>query len=178
VTGTAVIGRPADETVRSGAITVGIGEFAVIARTDSQLITHALGSCVAVCIWDSQAHVAGLLHFLLPDISPHSRRRETQPAAFANTGIPLLFEAAYLKGLHKARAQVYLVGGAEVAGLGLGHRQIGKRNISAARRLLWANGVLIAGEETGGVIPRSVYLCGNTGRLRVRAGQDQLVFEG
>lgn len=158
-------------------IAVGVGECAVVAASESQLVTHALGSCVAVCLWDPEARVAGLLHFLLPDASEHSPRRATQPGAFAATGIPLLFETAYESGLHKARARVYLVGGAELPSLGVSSRQIGRRNALAARRLLWANGVMIAREETGGAVPRSVYLCARTGRIRIKAGHQHIVIE-
>jgi len=173
----AAVGEGAGGAQGVNTITIGIGEYAISAQSDSLLVTHALGSCVAVCIWDPQARVAGLLHFLLPDASEHSTRSVTQPGAFASTGIPLLFETAYRSGLHKARARVYLIGGAEMPHLGVAPRQIGKRNTLAARRLLWANGVMIAREEVGGLVPRSVYLCSRTGRLRIKAGHQHIVIE-
>lgn len=173
----AMIPRPHDGIAAPARpISIGIGELTIVVNEPVELVTHALGSCVAVCIWDPEARVAGLLHFLLPDELEHSTRATTQPGAFAASGIPLLFERAYRKGLHKARTQVYLVGGAEMPHLSVAPRQIGKRNVLAARRLLWANGVLIAREETGGTQPRSVYLCAHTGRLRVRAGHTDIVI--
>jgi chemotaxis protein CheD len=152
---------------------VGIGEFAVSLGAADTIVAHALGSCIAVCIWDETARVGGLLHFLLPDSAVNPERARTQPAAFANTGLPLLFEAAYTLGLDKARCRVRLVGGAEVSGLGnIGSLNVGKRNLLAARNILWRNGLLIESEATGGSIPRSVTLHLSDGKIDVTSGRD------
>ncbi|MEQ1909919.1 MAG: chemotaxis protein CheD [Vicinamibacterales bacterium] len=158
-------------------IAVGVGALAVVDDPDAVLVTHALGSCVAVCIWDPEVRVAGLLHFLLPGSLGDSHRARVQPEAFANSGIPLLFKTAYRHGLQKSRAVVYLVGGAEIAQVNMASSRIGRRNVIAARRILWENGVLIEREETGGAAPRSVYLSAETGRLRIRAGNEHVVIE-
>ena len=77
---------------------IGIGEFAVTTSPDAEIVTHALGSCIAVCLLDPVAHVAGMLHFLLPESQLNPERAARQPATFADTGIPLLFQAAYRAG--------------------------------------------------------------------------------
>jgi chemotaxis protein CheD len=153
-------------------IVVGIGEFAVSNDGDSVMITHALGSCIAVCLWDSTAKVAGLLHLLLPSSDINPARAETQPAAFANTGIPLLFRTAYQYGLDKKRCEVRLVGGADVTGIGEGVTSVGKRNILAARALLWKNGVMVKAEAVGGQSPRTVAIHVRDGRTQVSTGRD------
>jgi chemotaxis protein CheD len=154
---------------------VGIGEFAVSNVPTDTIVTHALGSCIAVCIWDKASGVGGLLHFLLPDSAINPDRAKIQPATFANTGLPLLFQAAYALGLHKKRCRVRLVGGAEVAGLGgIGSLNVGKRNVLAAHNILWRNGLLIESEATGGGVPRSVALRLRDGVIDVTSGRDLL----
>jgi len=158
---------------RAARRTVGIGEFAVSDVTSEVVVTHALGSCIAVCIWDATASVAGLLHFLLPDSAVNPERARQQPAAFANTGLPIFFQAAYALGLDKKRCRVRLVGGAEVAGLGgAGSLNVGKRNLLAARNILWRNGLLIHSEAVGGTIPRSVMLHVGDGRIEITSGRE------
>ena len=152
---------------------VGIGEFAISNRKEDVIITHALGSCIAVCVWDPTNLVAGLLHFLLPDSRINPQRSKEQPAAFADTGIPLLFQTAYQHGLQKNRCMVRLVGGAEVAGSGASF-DIGKRNILAAKNMLWRNGVLIKGEDVGGKAVRTVSLFVGEGRLQITSGREQV----
>ena len=153
-------GRPADQRV-----VVGIGEFGVSKHPNGVIVTHALGSCVAVCLWDPVAKVAGLLHILLPDSRINPERATVQPGAFADTGIPLLFRAAYDQGAVKARCQVQLIGGAEVTITG--GQAIGKRNVLAARAMLWRNGVKVERELTGGTQARSVWLSSGTGEVQV-----------
>lgn len=152
---------------------VGIGEFAVSKSPDDALITHALGSCIAVCIFDHTNGVGGLLHFLLPDASINPERAKSQPAAFANSGLPLLFQSAYSLGLDKKRCRVRLIGGAEVARHeGTSTLNVGKRNLLAARNILWKNGLLVESEATGGSAPRSVSLHMSDGTLNVMSGRD------
>ena len=152
---------------------VGIGEFAVSNAKDDVIITHALGSCIAVCIWDPTNLVAGLLHFLLPDSRINPQRAKGQPAAFADAGIALLFQTACQHGLQKNRCIVRLAGGAEVAGHGASF-DIGKRNILAAKTMLWRHGVLIAAEDVGGRAVRTVNLHAADGRLQITSGREQI----
>jgi chemotaxis protein CheD len=152
---------------------VGIGEFAVSDVAAHTIVTHALGSCIAVCIWDQVAGVGGLLHFLLPDSAINPERARTQPATFANSGLPLLFQAAYSLGLDKKRCRVRLIGGAEIASLGGKNSiNVGKRNLLAARNILWRNGLLIEREETGGTIARTVALRLSDGAIEVSSGRE------
>ena len=44
-----------------------------VSSADAQ-VTTILGSCVAVCLWDPQARVGGVNHFLLPSGRPASPR--------------------------------------------------------------------------------------------------------
>lgn len=148
-------------------VVVGIGELAVSSDPESAVVTHALGSCVAVCIWDPGVGVGGLLHLLLPDSRINPERARQQPAAFADTGIPLLFHTAYAQGLDKKRCRVRLIGGASVAGLPATEAAVGKRNVLAARSLLWKNGVLIEKEVVGGSEARTVTLNVSDGKIRI-----------
>lgn len=155
------------EGVASGRVIVGIGELAV-ADGETSIVTHALGSCVAVCIWDPMARVGGMLHVLLPEARINQVRAERQPAAFADTGIPLLFQSAYARGLQKARTQVTLVGGADISqDAPEGVLNVGRRNILAARKMLWGNGVLIRTEDVGGRRARTVAMSMQDGRIVV-----------
>jgi chemotaxis protein CheD len=156
----------------SERIVIGIGELAVTASRDATIVTHALGSCIAVCLWDPHARVGGMLHFLLPEAKLNPERAEKQPGAFADTGIPLLFQTAYKHGADKKRCRVKLLGGAAIANAGGGGLDVGKRNAMAAKRLLWQNGVMVHGEALGGSESRTVTMAVADGRLRVSRGRE------
>ena len=150
---------------------VGIGELAVSTASDMTIATHAVGSCIAVCVFDPAAGVAGMLHFLLPESSINPERAAEHPGVFADTGIPRLFQTAYSYGLVKQRAIVKLVGGAEMPQSSKGWFNTGHRNLLAARHMLWRNGVFVAAEDVGGTDARTVHLSVGSGRLQVFSGR-------
>jgi chemotaxis protein CheD len=155
-------------------ISVGIGELAVTDNPDDCVVTHALGSCVAVCLFDPVVNVAAMLHFLLPESKINEERAKAQPGAFADTGIPLLFQAAYRLGLDKKRTIVKLAGGAEIGPQGGASLQIGRRNALAAKNILWRNGVLINAQDVGGSVARTVHLLALDGRVQIFNGREQI----
>lgn len=158
----------------SRVLRVSIGEFVVSDRPDDVLTTVALGSCIAVCLWEPKARVAGMLHFMLPESTLNEERARERPAVFANTGIPLLFRAAYELGADKKRCAVRLVGGAELAtagaeqGDGNGVFNVGRRNVLAARAVLWRNGIMTGGELVGGTVARTIAMTVSDGRIIVK----------
>ena len=158
-------------TGRSERVVIGIGELAVTTAPDAEIVTHALGSCVAVCLWDPVTHVAGMLHFLLPESKLNVERAGRQPGTFADTGIPSLFQAAYKAGAVKSRLRVQLLGGAAITG-GPNGLDVGRRNALIARKILGENGVPVTGEALGGTDTRTVSLSASTGRVLVTRGRE------
>ncbi|HEY2842316.1 MAG TPA: chemotaxis protein CheD [Bryobacteraceae bacterium] len=161
------------------AITVGIADCQVSKDADASLVTHALGSCMAVVIHDSQARVGGMLHLMLPESSIDPNKAQKQPFMFADTGVPELFHMAYALGAEKRRISVRLIGGAQVMDPN-GIFNIGKRNHLACRKLLWKAGVMVHGEVVGGTVSRTVRLMVHSGQLlwSTAAGQLQELQAG
>jgi chemotaxis protein CheD len=154
-------------------ITVGIADCQVSKDADAALVTHALGSCVAVVVHDSQAKVGGLLHLMLPESSIDQHKAKELPFMFADTGIPQLFRLAYALGAEKRRMSVRLIGGAQVMDPN-GVFNIGKRNHLACRKLLWMAGVMVHGEVVGGAVSRTVRLMVSSGQLLWNTGGGEL----
>lgn len=143
--------------------------MAVASGNGTELVTHSLGSCLGVAIYDPVARVGGLLHAMLPDSSLNPKRARKNPEAFVDTGLPRLFKAAYALGAEKRRIKVVIAGGAQVV-RGAGVFGIGKRNYAAARKMLWRNNVLVHAEDVGGSISRTVYLSVGAGEVRLTLG--------
>jgi len=166
-----VVDAFAPELSAGRRLVIGIGEFVVSNRLGDVIVTHALGSCIAVCVFDPRAGVAGMLHFLLPESTINPDRARYQPGVFADTGIPLLLEAASEHGLSKKRAIVTLVGGAEMTQQTGSSFATGRRNALAAKNVLWRAGVFVSGQEIGGSGARTLYLSVADGRMEVHNGQ-------
>lgn len=151
------------------SLVVGISDCKVSNDLDSVLVTYALGSCIAVVLYDPVVKLGGLLHYMLPESSLDSQKAQQNPFMFADTGIKTLLHAITSNGGQPKRMVVRLAGGAQVLD-SQGVFQIGKRNYLAARRILWKAGVLIAAEAVGGEVSRTTRLELATGRMWVREG--------
>src|ERR1700680_199051 len=148
---------------------VGISDCKVTKECDSVLVTYALGSCIAVTLYDPLAKVGGMLHYMLPESALDASKAAQNPFMFADTGIARLLAAVTAKGGVPKRMLVRLAGGAQVLARHGGF-QIGKRNCLAARRILWKAGILITAEAVGGEVSRTIRLEVATGKLWVREG--------
>jgi chemotaxis protein CheD len=155
--------------LRVTPMVVGISDCKVTKDPDSVLVTYALGSCIAVALYDPIAKLGGMLHYMLPESAIDASKAERNPFMFADTGIARLLAAVTANGGAPKRMLVRLVGGAQVLD-SQGVFQIGKRNYLAARRILWKAGILIAAEAVGGEVSRTTRLEVATGRMWIREG--------
>ncbi len=156
--------------------TIGIAELTVVAGKQGQMITHALGSCIGITVFDPVAGVGGLLHFMLDQPRSAEHKGEKADAMFATTGIPELFRQAYAKGAKKERLIVCAAGGADLLNPG-GGMQIGRRNLLMMQRLFWKNGVPLAGESTGGGVARTMRMDLATGAVTLNAaGKEEILW--
>lgn len=129
-------------------------------------MTHGLGSCVAIVLYDATTRVAGLAHILLPNES-YSRER-SRPAKFADAAVPYLIAEMRRAGAG-SRLTARLVGGASMFGtlLTTGGVNMGDRNVASARIALGRAGVVITGEDVGGDFGRSVSVAVADGSVTV-----------
>ncbi|MBK7551867.1 MAG: chemotaxis protein CheD [Syntrophaceae bacterium] len=151
-------------------LVVGISDLKVSNNPADSMVTYALGSCIAVAVYDPAAKVGGLLHYMLPDSTLDAGKARETPGMFADTGIPLLFKSCYGMGADKRRMVVKVAGGASILDESNFFR-IGQKNIMAMRKLFWRNNILIDAEDTGKNFNRTVRLDVGTGRVFIkRAG--------
>lgn len=161
---TVALTRPAGT---DGRVTVGVADICVVSGPNLEIITHALGSCIGVTVFDPVTHVAGMLHFMLPT-SADQQRAADNPAMFGDTGIPLLFRSCYAAGAVKERLIVSAAGGAEILNDDNTFR-VGARNRTLLRKIFWKNNVLIHAEDTGGGHCRTMSLRTDDGAVEIRS---------
>lgn len=149
-------------------IIVGVSDMKVSNDPSGTLVTYSLGSCIGIAIFDHQAKVGGLLHYMLPESSLDSVKAANNPFMFADTGIPRLFKAAYELGAQKNRMRVIMVGGSQVLDQ-KGFFNIGKRNEIAARKIFHRNNVVIDFVDTGGSGNRTLRLNVGNGQCWMKA---------
>jgi chemotaxis protein CheD len=148
-------------------IIVGIGAMRVTRDSSDILITHALGACIGVALYDPAVKVGGLLRFILPQSPSNGENVPINPFIFADTGIPLLLQQAYQFGAEKSRLQVKVAGGAQFLDPP-GFFNVGGKNHTAVRKILLDNDIRIQAEEIGGTGNRAIGLEIATGRVWVK----------
>lgn len=146
-------------TIEAGAERVYLHPGQMFVTGDSAVVTTILGSCVAVCLWDERALVAGINHFLLP---ANPARTPADPR-YGNTAMKQLVTAMVERGATVANLVAKVFGGASVIPSFSGARKaIGDQNVVAAREALETAGIRIAGEQVGGQRGRKlVFFTGN-----------------
>ncbi len=156
-------------------LVVDIASYVVSKDSEVTLATYALGSCIAVMLYDTSVRAAGMIHYMLPVSSTNPEKAKTSPAMFADTGVPLLFHGMYALGCKKENLIVKVAGGGQLYD-DHGVFEIGKRNYTVLRRMLWKTNVLIEAEDVGGAKSRTVFLSVATGSCIVKANGEELTL--
>jgi chemotaxis protein CheD len=141
---------------------VAVGDMK-IGREADLIVTHALGSCLGLVVYDPVEKVGGLLHAMLPLSKINPDKAKANPYMFVDTGVPALFKALYEIGGQKFRMVIKAAG----CGNPLGKNEmfkIGERNYTILKKLLWKNNILLKTEDVGGTASRTVHLDVATGQ--------------
>ena len=148
---------------------VGISEMKVSNRSDDVLTTYSLGSCIGLSLYDPVACVGGLIHCMLPLSKIDLEKAKANPEMFTDTGVPALLQAAFDLGAKRNNLVVKVAGCASPLDE-KGLFKIGERNYTVVRKILWKNNILIAAEDTGGTIPRTMILHMASGKTMIKSG--------
>ncbi len=155
-------------TTKQHNIVVQMSDAKVSSDPSSVLVTHSLGSCIGVCLYDAAIGLAGLLHYQLPSSTLSPEKAAEQPHMFADTGLGELLRMMNSRGGQNERITVKLTGGSEMLN-DAKLFSIGRRNYTAIRKVLWQNGMLISGEDVGGDAPRTVFLNVADGSVTIKS---------
>ncbi len=161
------MGSPSISALFAQRVVVGVGDMGVSNNPQITLSTYALGSCVAVVVYDPVARAGGLLHLMLPDSSISPVKAQNQPAMFADTGLPLLFRSLQGVRADPGRMHLFLAGGANVL-CDADMFRIGERNIQACDDYLGRQGFTVRRSSLRGTINRTVHLNIATGDITLK----------
>ena len=134
-------------TLPSAALRHHLNPCMLMAHRGELEITTLLGSCIAVCLWDSSRACGGMNHYMLPlwngDGLPTPK--------YGNVAIEKLIENLLQFGCQKRNLVAKCFGGASLIADATGIMQIGARNIAVAEELLEIHRIPIVAKEVGGL---------------------------
>jgi len=126
-------------------------------------ITTVLGSCIAVCLYDPNAKVGGMNHFLLP---LHVDRE--QSPRFGTVAVPQLVDAVVRAGGSRGALVAKVFGGASVISAMMRGRRLGDENAALALRLLEDLRIPVLDKDVGGSRGRKLVFFADEGTAWVR----------
>jgi chemotaxis protein CheD len=156
-------------------IIVNISDAKVSADPVDVLATFSLGSCVGVTLWDPKTKVGGMLHFQLPTSTIDVDRAKQNPMMFADTGFTHLLNEMISRGASKKRLKVRIAGAAQMLN-DAKLFDIGRRNHTAVRKILWQHGMFIDAEHVGGSVARTMYLALADGSVTQKMAGESVVL--
>jgi len=115
-------------------------------------ISTVLGSCVAVCLYDSKLGIGGMNHYLLPFWNGNG----LQSPKFGNISIPKMIDQLLAQGSSARTLEAKIFGGAS---MNIGKSEammIGEKNVLVAREILKEYRIPIVAEDIGGQSGRKI----------------------
>lgn len=150
-------------------VNVGIGEYAISKNRKDQIVTHALGSCVALIVYSPETKYTAMAHIVLPEvINGQKRRSDSQPSYYASEIVPELLEF-FISSIQcePQLIEVSIVGGAEAINKE-DVFQVGQRNVQQILSILLVYGIVPKSIDVGGNVSRTVWVDINDGSIRVK----------
>lgn len=147
-------------------VEVGLGELAC-ARHPGYLMTPALGSCVAVTLWDPALKQGAMAHVMLP--APPRAAMPGNSSRYATYAIGQMVEDLGKAGSPRRRMVAKIAGGAVMFQADGILASVGERNVEEVKKQLALLKIPLLAEDIGERHARTVELHLDTGVLLVRS---------
>lgn len=141
---------------------INVGEV-YLAKEPTEIVT-VLGSCIAVCLYDSSRQISAMNHYLVPLWNGNG----LESPKYGNVSIPRLIETMQDAGCYLRNIEAKIFGGANINMTTHEHMMIGKKNTLIAKELLQQYRIRISAEDTGGVNGRRIMMVSDTGKVMLR----------
>jgi chemotaxis protein CheD len=140
-----------------------------ITTSEKKTLKTFVGSCVAVCVYDTVTKVAGMAHVMLPKNNTSNPIPKPE-GKFADVALKILLERLVANGADTNRLKAKMAGGANVF-RNEGKQNtfnIGGRNIEAIRSILKEKKIPIISEDVGSNNGRWVAFDASSGEMTIK----------
>ena len=151
-----------DPHFNNNAVKILPGEYFV--HNEDMLITTTLGSCIAACLWDRNARVGGMNHFMLPENSGRDGPDGGRYGAFA---MELLINELMKQGAQRSALEAKVFGGGQVIS-GMHSLNVGERNTQFVLDYLKTERITVVSKDVLDIYPRKVCFLPASGKALVK----------
>ncbi|MDH4129856.1 MAG: chemotaxis protein CheD [Spirochaetota bacterium] len=133
---------------------VSIADFKISDSFEDIIITHGLGSCIGLSIYDPILKIGGIFHFMLPYAIKANNKN---PLMFADMGIPIFLNQMKK---YKCNLKTSIIKASGAASLNNDGKlfDIAKQNIDALKNILNDYNLIINNSDLGGNYYRTMKL--------------------
>jgi chemotaxis protein CheD len=124
----------------------------LFATIEPYQISTILGSCVSVCLWDSDLKYGGINHFMLPLWNG----KGLASPKYGNIAIKKLYEKMLELGCNKKNLSAKIFGGGDILQPAAYQFNIGGRNIEIAKEYMKELNIPVAAISVGGANGRRI----------------------
>ena len=127
------------------------------------LVMTTLGSCIAACLWDRNAHVGGMNHFMLPDGAGNG----LDSGRYGSYAMEVLINELMKRGATRSTLEAKVFGGGQVIS-GMNTMNVGQRNTEFVLDYLKTERIPVVSKDVMDVYPRKVCFLPHCGKAMVK----------
>lgn len=146
----------------------------LFASREPYLVNTILGSCVAVCLYDTVLCFGGINHYMLPFWNGQG----LASPKFGNIAIHKLFEKMQALGSQQRNIIAKVFGGGNIIEASTAQFMIGDRNITVAKETLRELQIQIVSQSLGGTLGRKIQFNTSTGEVKQKMIEKQQPIDG
>jgi chemotaxis protein CheD len=150
-----------DAHFKTEAVKILPGEYFVY--NEDVLIMTTLGSCIAACLWDRNARVGGMNHFMLPDAGEGG----ADSGRYGSYAMELLINEMMKKGASRMTLEAKVFGGGAVIS-GMSSINVGERNTAFVMDYLKTERIPVVSKDVLEIYPRKVCFFPASGKAMVK----------
>lgn len=150
-----------DAHFKTEAVKILPGEYFVY--SEDVLIMTTLGSCIAACLWDRNARIGGMNHFMLPDVAEGG----TDGGRYGSYAMELLINEMLKRGASRMTLEAKVFGGGAVIS-GMSSINVGERNTAFVMDYLKTERIPVVSKDVLEIYPRKVCFFPASGKAMVK----------
>jgi len=136
----------------------------VFVSAEAQSVVLILGSCVAVCIWDSANGIGGATHYLLPTWDG----KGTQSPRYGDVAVSVLLQKLLEAGADRGHLRAKVFGGGCLFGSmrdsnSRREQHLGSRNVEVALEMLMKARIPVVSSDVGADRGQRIVFCTGSG---------------
>ena len=150
-----------DAHFKNDAVKILPGEYFV--HDEDMLIMTTLGSCIAACLWDRNARIGGMNHFMLPEATGAG----ADSGRYGSYAMELLINELLKRGATRSTLEAKVFGGGQVIS-GMNTMNVGERNTGFVLDYLKTERIPVLSKDVLDVYPRKVCFLPASGKAMVK----------